>query len=61
MVIASEIQDMKDHAIRRLGSDELNGLIKWYKQGVDSDASYVVYVVRRSYIFINDNLNVSHF
>ena len=50
MVIASEDLDIKDHAIRRIGSEDLNGLIKWYKQGLNSDAFYVVYVVRRSYI-----------
>ena len=50
MNLDSDSQAISDLAIRRIGSENLNGLLKWYRQSIKSDASYIVYVVRRSYI-----------
>ena len=47
--LSKEFQDIKDQTIRRLGSEDLNGLMKWHNQIMEHDAAYVAYVTGRSY------------
>ncbi len=41
---------LRKEALEILGEEDLAGLMEWYEDTLESDRSYVVFVVRRSYI-----------
>ena len=45
-----EQRELNELAKKLIGENDLRGVIEWYKRALKSDARFVVYVVRRSYI-----------